>query len=217
MIKLVIFDMDGLMIDSERPKAKLFVDIFAEHGIILDPDYVTSTYGINRKYVQAQLHEMYPDADVDEYLAEKTRRTRQYFDEHGVPIKTGLFELFEKIENLGILKAVATSTDKPRAMPLLEESHIDKHMDGFVFSDEIKNGKPAPDIFLTSAEKLGIAPSECLVLEDSIPGIHAAHAAGMKVICIPDLKNPDDEARAMCEAVYPTLLDVIGYLDKNSK
>jgi len=205
--------MDGLMIDSERPKAKLFVDIFASHGIDLDPVYVASTIGRGRADTQRELTRMYPDHDVAAYLHEKTVKTREFFDKNGIPVKPGLFELFDHIEKLGLLKAVATSTSRDRALPLLEEGHIAERLDEMLFGDEITHGKPDPEIFQKTAEKLSAPPERCLVLEDSAHGIYSAHGAGMKVICIPDMRKPAPEALALCEAKYDSLIDVIGYLD----
>src|SRR5207302_1079638 len=115
--------------------------------------------------------------------------------------KPGLFPLLDFLERRGVPKAVATSTGRERAMFRLEKCGLRSHFEHIVTGDEVTVGKPAPDIFLKTAEKLGVAPEECFVLEDTEAGVRAAHAARMKAICIPDVKQPCEEVCLLADRV----------------
>ena len=138
-------------------------------------------------------------------------RKQQYVDQaiqRGIPTKPGLFNLIDLIEQLGLPKAVATSTARPRARQKLTLTRLLDRFDFVVCGDEIANGKPAPDIYLAAADGLRVPPARCLVLEDSEAGIKAAHAAGMRPIMIPDLKQPSAETKRLAYRILPSLGEV---------
>ena len=128
-------------------------------------------------------------------------------------LKPGAKELLDHLRETGRGVAMASSSTRERALNLLNQHGVAEYFQQFVFAGEVERGKPAPDVFLKACEKLGQAPGECLVLEDSEAGIQAAHAAGVPVICVPDLKTPDRRFLAMTAAVCPSLDQVIPYLD----
>ena len=129
----------------------------------------------------------------------------------GAPLKPGAKALLAHLRSRGIKTAIATSSTRERAIKLLDQHNLRPSFDAFVFGDEIRHGKPAPDVFLLAAEKLAAPPPECLVLEDSEAGIRAAHAAGIPVICVPDLKMPGEECRKLLLAQCESLNEVAAY------
>jgi len=130
-----------------------------------------------------------------------------------VPVKDGLLALLDFLDGAGIPKAVATSTERTRALRLLELAGVLNRFDAVVCGDEVARGKPCPDIFLTAAARLGCDPSTCMVLEDSESGLRAAHQAGMLPVLIPDLKMPSAEVRALTFRTFQSLSGVAQFLE----
>ena len=126
--------------------------------------------------------------------------------------KPGAQEILSYLKDQGSKLALATSSKVPRAEIILTNNHLRDFFNELTFSHEVKHGKPAPDIFLKAASKLGEKPGECVVFEDSEAGVRAAHAAGIPVICIPDLKQPSDEVRALAWRIEPSLLSALEFL-----
>ena len=126
--------------------------------------------------------------------------------------KPGAQEILSYLKDQGLKLALATSSKVPRAEIILTNNRLRDFFNELTFSHEVKHGKPAPDIFLKAASKLGEKPGECVVFEDSEAGVRAAHAAGIPVICIPDLKQPSDEVRALVWRIEPSLLSALEFL-----
>ena len=135
------------------------------------------------------------------------RRDLEYahIDQHGAPTKPGLTSLLDWLEMRAMPRAVATSSGRASADRLLQSAGVRARFEIIVGGDDVANGKPAPDLFLLAADRLGVAPSDCVVLEDSGPGIHAAHRAGMRPILVPDLQQPTDEVQALAYRVCKSL------------
>jgi HAD superfamily hydrolase (TIGR01509 family) len=142
----------------------------------------------------------------------RIQHTEETVARNGVPIKEGLGELLDLLDRSGVMKAVATSTERTRALSLLTLAGVLNRFDAVVCGDEVERGKPHPDIFLAAAAKLGRSPIDCMVLEDSESGLTAAHRAGMRPVLVPDLKAPSQEALALAFRVFPTLTEVQGFL-----
>ena len=132
--------------------------------------------------------------------------------QHGVPVKAGVRELLAFLRESGISVALATSTARPLAEKYLRQTEIIGYFDQIVTGDMVKNGKPAPDIYLMACEMLGTAPAEAIAVEDSYNGIRSAHAAGMIPVMVPDLLVPTAEMQALSGAILPSLTDVIDWL-----
>jgi HAD superfamily hydrolase (TIGR01509 family) len=142
-------------------------------------------------------------------------RKQAYVDtmiEQGIPTKPGLLPLLDFIESQSLPKAVATSTARLRATQKLTLTHLLHRFEASVCGDEIPNGKPAPDIFLTAAQKLATPHAQCLVFEDSEAGIRAAHAADMVPIMVPDLKQPAAEIKPLAYQILTSLHEAIPLL-----
>jgi HAD superfamily hydrolase (TIGR01509 family) len=197
-IQAIIFDMDGLMLDTERLAQAAWQRAGAELGYDLPDEIYLLAVG---RTAQATEEIFRGHFGADSPFAEIYARKQQYYHdaiEQGlVPLKAGLLELLDLIDELGLPKAVATSTARPLAEQKLRATGLLNRFPFIVCGNEVPNGKPAPDIFLAAAAKLEIAPAHCLVLEDSPAGIRAAHAAGMRAVHIPDLVPSSAEIAAL--------------------
>ncbi|HWR40780.1 MAG TPA: HAD family phosphatase [Patescibacteria group bacterium] len=213
----LIFDMDGLMFDTERLGIDAYSRAGAEFGYEITSDFILQCIGRSARDTE-QLFRNHFGADFP-YPAVRQRRleiAEQWIRSHGVPQKDGLPELMDTLDALRLPRAVATSTERVRAEPLLKAAQIFHRFDATVCGDEVASGKPAPDIFLLAAKKLGYPPAQCLVLEDSGPGIQAAHSAGIPAILIPDIKIPPPEISRLAFAVAASLREVPDFLGERS-
>lgn len=192
-IQAAIFDMDGLMLDTERLTKRLRRQATEEMGIPYR-DLIDRIMGRSEPEVRRVFLEEYgPDYPYDEVKERIRRLRREYLAENPVPVKPGLFPLLEYLKKEGIPAAVASSTYRAVALPLLEQAGIAPWLTGMVFGDMVQRSKPDPDIFLLAARQLEAEPAACVVLEDSPNGILAAHRAGMLPVMVPDLLEPDPE------------------------
>jgi HAD superfamily hydrolase (TIGR01509 family) len=146
------------------------------------------------------------DFPVDEVRSLATKEFTELTRDRGIPVKRGLRELLDFLDQKQLLTAVATSTSRYYCLRSLQRSDLAHRFKVIVCGDEVQRGKPAPDIFLKASELMGITPEGCIVLEDSYAGVRAAHSARMVPIMVPDLKEADDEMRALAHAVVSDLL-----------
>lgn len=213
MKKAVIFDMDGLMIDSERVTYNEYVKKLAQLG---HRDFTEELYrnclGKNKQGIcqifidhygqDFPMTEVWDDVHVwiDESL-------RQY-----VPKKKGLVELLEYLKANNYKTIVATSSGRARVDEILKNADLTKYFDDTICGDEVTHGKPHPEIFLTACQKLDVKPEEALVLEDSEAGILAAYDGRIDVICVPDMKYPEPQFVEKVIKIVDSLDEVIDYL-----
>ena len=213
MISGVIFDMDGLMTDTERLYIDLWCQILRERGMEEHRDVVTRCIGMDHGKTRAYIKETQgEDFDYLSVLGEAGKRSDAYCQAHGVPVKPGLYELLDYLDQEKIPYAVATSSRGEGARSKLRQIGVLSRLHGLVTGDMVEKGKPDPEIFLRAAEALQLPPEHCLVLEDSPHGILAAYKAGCLPMMIPDLWAPDEETQSMLYARGETLLDVIPVL-----
>ncbi|MEM7533241.1 MAG: HAD family phosphatase [Chloroflexota bacterium] len=215
-IQAVIFDMDGLMIDTERIAQQAWQQVGAEWGYTFSDDVYLQAIGRTKEDTGVLFKEAYGVSfPFEEMYAQKQALLHDAVHYGEIPIKDGLLDLLDWLEAQHIPKAVATSTARPTATIKLQKTGLIDRFPVTVCGDEIANGKPAPDIYLKAAIGLGIEPATCLVLEDSEPGTHSAHAAGMIPITVPDMKLPSAETRSIAYAVVDSLHDVLDILKAN--
>ena len=162
-----------------------------------------------RSYIKSTLGEEFDYLSV---LGEVGKRSERYCQEHGIPVKPGLYELLDDLDAQKIPYAVATSSRGEGARSKLQKIGVLSRLRGLVTGDMVEKGKPDPEIFIRAAQALQLPPGECLVLEDSPHGILAAHRAGCLPMMIPDLWQPDSEMKSMLYALGSSLLDVIPVL-----
>lgn len=210
--RLVIFDMDGLMFDTERVAYAAIKRSLAECGKDISPDSYAVFVGMSHMAFLRTLSEMFPDINAKQVDDRAFEHMKEIYRTQGVPVKQGLYELLDYLDTTGIMRIVATSTSRNLAREMLEIANVQHRFHGMLCGDEIKNSKPAPDIFIAAADKLGIAPQRCVVLEDSRNGVLASHAAKIPVIMVPDMRQPDSEIQPLLHRKLDSLLDVRDYL-----
>jgi HAD superfamily hydrolase (TIGR01509 family) len=211
--KAVICDMDGLLLDSESHIRAAFLEELVARGYSMTELEYSHIIGRSSKESQRHLVERFgADFPVLDIWSTVGHGWRSRCATEGVPTKPGVTELLDLLDGLGIIHGVATSTSRVPALDCLVPLGLDQRFAAITTGDEVEHGKPAPDIYLLAAKRLGIDPADCLALEDSEPGAIAAASAGMRVIIVPDLKQPGEEARQAAFAVVNSLLDVVELL-----
>jgi len=207
--KLIIFDMDGLMLDTEPLAIAGWKAAARELNITISDELAKSVIGFNRNLCKTHMLEaLGHDFDFETALALLVKDVDRHIEEHGIPLKPRLIKLLDTLDKLGIKKAVATSTAYNRAIHKLGLANIAHRFQTIIGGDMVANSKPAPDIFLKAAETCNTAPVDCIVLEDSNPGATGAISAKMRVIVVPDLVPPTDTTRKQAYAICESLHDV---------
>ena len=202
----VVFDMDGLMLDSERA----INDCMARASIELGHDLPDSLWlqmigggdGLCRRLLAERIGD---DATIE--LLARTEALYDVVADAGIDHRPGIVDLLDWLVARGIPRAVATSTRRPLAMRKLAAAGLLPYFDAVCTSSDVAAPKPAPDVYLLAASKLGIEPARCLVLEDSPTGVRAALAAGMTPVQVPDMLVPDAAARALGHRIVASLGD----------
>lgn len=215
-IKAVLFDMDGLMFDTERVAVRFWKQAGEELGVHLTEEFLLYSRG-SRINEARELFARCCGSD-EYYMAVRERKQELYtawMASHEVPVKPGLFELLAWLKEHDCRMVLATSTKRETALGYLERTGIREYFDGYVCGDMITRSKPDPQIFLMAAELVGCRPEECVVLEDSFNGINAALAGGFKAVMVPDLAEPSKEMAERLWAKCETLGDVIGVLERS--
>jgi HAD superfamily hydrolase (TIGR01509 family) len=210
-ISAVIFDMDGLMLDTESINRGAWQAAAAELGHSLDDEFYLTllgrTTGDCEARVMAQCGEAFP---MDEFRTRRRALWRDRVEHGGIDVKPGLVPLLDFLASKEMPTAVATSSHAAAAESSLTSAGLRHRFEIVVTGDVVARGKPAPDIYLEAARRLGVASAHCLALEDSDNGVEAAHAAGMLTVMVPDLKPPSPESIARAFRVVPTLDDARG-------
>ena len=216
--KAVIFDMDGLMIDSERVTFECYNEILADTNRSMPIDFYKKFLGRHRDVCAKILQEEYGDGpDVKRMAAQVHEMLEKIFKEDGVPIKQGLIELLTYLRENKFKTIVATSSDRERVDTILEQSGLVEYFDGSVCGNEVTESKPNPEIFLKACHKAGCEPSEAYVLEDSEMGIEAAYAAGIDCIVVPDMKYPEDEYAKKSRWIVGSLYEAMEIIKNESE
>ncbi len=198
MVLGAIFDMDGLMFDTERLVYDNWQKMMDERGYPYDIEVFKQTVGRRKKEVELFYLSTYgDDFPYWEFADEGRARYVRRVESEGIPAKKGLYEILEVCRKNNIKIALATSTSRRTAELNLRIAKVDEYFDELVCAEEVVNGKPHPEVFLTAAKKLGVAPESCAAFEDSINGIKSAFAAGMTTFMVPDFLQPTEEIRPM--------------------
>lgn len=212
-MKLIIFDMDGLMFDTEAIGMRAYEEVGKEWGLPTGKDIYLTLIGLDKRDTCEKYRQLYgEDMDAELFYRQVGDRIEEIMERDGIPMKPGLLPLLNAIEEAEIPKIIASSTGQEGIRSYLKQCNLDDRFENTISSDQVKRGKPYPDIFLAACRKMGTAPEDALVLEDSPAGICAAHEGNIPVIAIPDLKEIPEEIREMCIAVEETLEDVIPYI-----
>ncbi len=207
-VKAVLFDMDGVIFDSER----LYLDCCAEAAAELNMENIEEVclrcIGVTKEITRAILLEAYREETlVDRFTAQAVSLFREKYREGRLEMKPGVVELLQELKKNGVKTAIASSTKTEIVEKEILDAGIRPYFDCVVGGDQAGRSKPNPDIFLKTAEELEEAPESCVVIEDSFNGIRAAKAAGMTAIMVPDLLAPDKEIRTLADHVVSNLYE----------
>ena len=212
MKKAVIFDMDGVIFDSES----LYIECWKQVGIEYDladvEEMSHKMIGINEAHTRIIFDEYYRGTRDYDVCRPRVSELFHERSANGLPVKPGVYEMVCFLKENHIPVALASSTGIRTVTRELKEAGLDQAFNCVIGGDMIKKSKPEPDIFLAAAGELGFAPEKCYVLEDSYNGIRAASAAGMHPIMIPDLLEPTEEMRRLAEYICDTLYEAEEYL-----
>ena len=214
----VIFDLDGLLADTEIISLKVYQELLKDFGIPFTEETYSREYSGHREEenVQRFLDTYDLPWNFDQTL-EKVYELEARILAKGVNLKKGAKNLLAFLQREGIPIALATSSVESRARMILDSNGILSLFDHLVFAKDVKQSKPYPDIFLKACIDLNVLPENCLVLEDSEAGIEAAYRAGIPVICIPDLKMPAQSFLNKTEQVFQDLDAVRDYLESKKE
>lgn len=216
MIKYAIFDMDGTLLDTERIFKRSWLVTSEKWGLDGAEELYTNIAGRSGDTIREVFVGKYGEKyNFDEFIADRMDCYVSLASEN-VPIKPGCFELLDFLREQRIPCALATSTPMYITGKNLERTGIDKYMDVVVTAESVKRGKPAPDIFLEAARRIGAEPRESMVVEDSFNGLRGAHAANMLPVMVIDEQIPDDEIRKLIIAECDSLLDVIDVVKREN-
>lgn len=214
MIKTVIFDLDGTLLDTEKYFKVFWPKAAAAFGYEMSEEQALSLRSLGRPFAPALLREWFGDS-FDYVAVREYRRElmKAHLDKTGLELKAGAKEALQWLKEKGYRIALATATPCDRALAQLKEVGIAGYFAEVVSAAEVKQGKPAPDVYLYACEKLGEKPTECLAVEDSPNGVLSAAAAGLPVVMVPDQTMPDAELSEKLFACISSLKDLPGLLD----
>ena len=217
-IKAVLFDMDGLMVDTESLATEAFIHSAKKQGYDMTKEETLLVLGFTTKSIYEFWENYFKNSDVS---------GKQLVDDHYKYIENILFttgprkmpyieELLKYLKESNYKVAVASSSNMNHIINNMEKTGLKKYIDEFASGAEVENGKPAPDVFLLAAERLGVKPEDCLVLEDSKAGVLAGSSAGAKVIMVPDMFKPDEECKERTYRIVGNLGEVISVLEEKN-
>ncbi len=213
--KAAIFDLDGLMLDTESVSHQAWKRAMADFGYTLEDDLYHKIIGRVIDDIQVIFAEVYgSDFPLKKIYKQRFHYVDEYIEKCGIKIKPGLLEVLDLLDAAKLPKAVATSSPAKCAMRKLAAAGLAERFQVILCGDNVPNGKPAPDIFLMTADKLKVSADACLVFEDSENGLIASHNAGMTTILVPDSKQPSPDIAELAFKIFPSLSDAAVFLKK---
>ncbi len=205
----VIFDMDGVIFDTENLRLNIMRSLAPKYGLgDVEPVY-TSVTGMTEAATEQRYYERYgPTLPYAAIRAEARELEERHVKRIGPPVKPGVAELMDFLEGEGVLVGLASSGDMQNIRFLMERAGLISRFCAIVSGDSVKRGKPAPDIYLAAAGALNIDPARAWAVEDAYHGVEAAHAAGMRVAMVPDRLPPTKHTRALCALTVSSLIEL---------
>lgn len=210
MVKAVIFDMDGVLIDTEKWLVKYWCQAANEAGFPMRKEHALAVRSLAGKYAAPYLQELLGKEFPYWTIRERRKELmNEHIRTHGIDKKPGVDELLDYLQAHGVKRAVATATDEVRAADYLKKIGVYEKFDRIICASMVENGKPKPDVYLYACEQIGESPKDCLAIEDSPNGVKSAAAAGLVTIMVPDLTSPDEELRGLLKDSADSLYDII--------
>lgn len=209
MNKIVIFDMDGLMFDTEALYYKANQKTADALDIPFDYSFYEKYIGVGESDFFTAMYEQFQKNKVDQFISNSKEDIEELLFSEPPKMKKGLVELLTYLKEKEYKTIVASSSEKRIVEKLVQLTDIDDYFDGLIGGDEVAKTKPHPEIFQKAVQQVGDDSFDVLVLEDSLNGIRAAHSAGYKVVMVPDLIQPNEEAKIKTLDICENLLDVL--------
>ncbi|WP_067823039.1 HAD family hydrolase [Nocardia inohanensis] len=212
-VRAVVFDMDGLLLDSERLAVESLALSGTELGYQLSEEFCHSLIGMPADTCRALTVTAFgPEFPLDDFFHRHETVIARLVDDGRLTTKPGVSELLDELDRRGIPRAIATSSGRDRTRHHLRAAGLAGRFDAIVTRQDVQRGKPHPEPYLTATAALGADPEFTLACEDSPNGLRAAHAAGLRCLLIPDLIPATTETSRLAHRVYPDLRQVIEYL-----
>ena len=217
MVEALIFDFDGTLLDTEQHNFRCWQHTAQLAGLELTEEFYRSLVGLTVEDSNVLLRERFgPHSPLEEWREVRRQKFYELWDlGQGPAWKAGLEELLPYLTERNMARAIASSSRKVELESKLRRSGLLEHFPVWVAGDEVAAGKPQPDVFLEAADRLGVTPQSCLVIEDSIMGVIAARRAGMSVVFVPDMVPPDELVQRDCLAVLDSLHQLVALLEGN--
>jgi len=214
-ITAILFDMDGLVLDTEKLYTRFWQEAANFFGYPMTKEQALGMRSLNRGAGLAKMQSYFgPAVDYDRIRGKRIELMDAFVEKEGVTLKPGIRELLAYLKKRGMKTAIATSSPLERTILYLTSVGLQNSFDELVSGYMVEKGKPEPDIYLYAANKLGVRPENCMVLEDSPAGILAAHRAGCLPVMIPDQDKPDKKTEALLYAQAESLSAVISLLEQ---
>ncbi len=216
-IKAVIFDMDGVLFDTERVYLESWIKVFKEYGYTMTKEMYIPLMGTGRKNVKEVFKKTFGDnIPIEEMYLKKDELLFKAIDNNEVPLKLGAIDILCYLKKEGYKIALATSAKRDRVTKQIKANNMNNMFNAIVCGDDVVNSKPDPEIFLKAAKKLDVNPENCVVIEDSLAGIKGANKGGMKGFHVEDLKKADDEIKILSTKTFKNLVEIKEYLRDNN-
>ncbi len=213
MIKAVLFDMDGVVLDSEKLYTRFWKQAIEESGFSVTWEQLLDLRSLGKEFAPAYFQKILgPSADPEAIRILRRVRMKEYTDEHPVPLKPGIRKTLEELRKRKILTAIATASNPERAEGFLNQTGIRPLFDQVLTTASVAHGKPEPDIYLAACRQLGIAPCEAMAVEDSDNGALSAIRAGCFTVMVPDLAPPGAGIAGRLSGVAENVTEILDLL-----
>lgn len=217
-MKAVVFDMDGVLFDTERLCMESWVAVAEEDNLPDMENIFPLCIGGNANDSKKIVLEAYgQDFDYDTFRKKASDWFWAYIEKNGLPIMDGVHEILDWLKKEDYIIGLASSTKRSTVMDHLEHAGIKDYFQAIVTGDMVEHSKPLPDIYLIACRELGVKPDEAYAVEDSPNGIRSAHAAGMCPLMVPDMLQPDEEMERLSHRIFRNLAEVLEFMKRESR
>ena len=212
-MKAVVFDMDGVLFDTEIVCMKAWMAVAERRGLSGMEEIFNQVIGLNANDSRLIVLKAYgEDFDYPGFRQEAAEFFQKDIRENGLPVKPGVPEILEWLKGSGYKVGLASSTRSESVLSHLKQAEMEDYFSVVVTGDMIEHSKPRPDIYLLACSRLGVKPQEAYAIEDSPNGVRSAHAAGMHTVMVPDMIPPDEEMKRLSRVILKDLPEVLDYL-----